>query len=129
MTGELLQWLAGFPPAPTTFIIAMLPVIELRGALPIAFTTFDLPLAEAILYAVLGNLIIVPPLYLFLHVFSRALRRWSPRFDKVFVWYIERTRTKIHSKYERWGLLALIIFVATPLPGTGCVWRLVSLPH
>lgn len=102
-----------------TILISALPVIELRGALPIAITVYHLPVWQAMLWSIVGNVVIVPPLYWFLKFVAVWARRHSILFDRFFVWYIERARMKFHGQYERWGILALILFVAVPLPGTG----------
>ena len=108
-----------FSDALKTIIIAATPIIELRGALPIAISVYHLPVWQAILWSVVGNIVIIPPLFWFLQYVSVWARRHSSFFDRFFVWYIDRARAKFHGHYERWGMLALILFVAVPLPGTG----------
>jgi uncharacterized membrane protein len=119
MVETISSALSALPQELVVFIVAMLPVLELRGALPLALTVYDMPLGAALFWALIGNLVTIPPLYFFLRHGTRIMRSASPAFDKAFTWYVERTRVKFHAHYERWGPLALIAFVAIPLPGTG----------
>jgi uncharacterized membrane protein len=107
----------GFSEALAVFIISMLPIIELRGALPVAINVFDMPWYYAFTLAFLGNLLPVPFILLFFRAITRWLRRWSV-FERFFNWLFERTmrRGRMIEKYERIGLA---LFVAVPLPVTG----------
>jgi uncharacterized membrane protein len=67
---------------------------------------------------VLGNLLPIIPLLLFLEPVSNYLRRYQV-FDKFFTWMFSRTRRNNTKSFEKYGLLALTIFVAIPLPATG----------
>jgi len=99
------------------FVISMLPVVELRGALPVAINVFDIPWYYAFAIAFVGNLLPVPFILLFFEKVARWLRRW-PVFERFFSWLLERTRrrSQLAVKYERIGLA---LFVAVPLPVTG----------
>ncbi|OPX78422.1 MAG: putative small multi-drug export protein [Methanosaeta sp. PtaB.Bin039] len=101
-----------------TMFVAMSPISELRGAIPLAIGFYGLPPWEAYLLSVTGNLIPVIPLLLFLGPVSELLMRhpWGHGF---FTWLFSRTRRKHLQKSETFGMLALAIFVAIPLPMTG----------
>ena len=92
------------------------PVVELRGAIPLAVSMGISPLS-AFLISVIGNLLPVP---LLLVVFSpiTAQLRETKLLKKIFSWLEERTRRKasLVQKYEFWGL---VLFVAIPFPTTG----------
>ncbi len=98
-------------------IISTLPIVELRGAIPVGIVSFQLSWWSAYCWAVLGNLIPVIPLLLFLGMLSRSMSRVKG-FSKFFSWLFERTRrrSKIVEQYESLGLM---LFVAIPLPVTG----------
>ena len=100
-----------------TFLIGILPVSELRGAIPYALTKGGLEWPEAYIFAVLGNFLPVIPLLIFLERISDWLRRY-PVFDRFFNWFFKRTRRK-GKLIERFETLGLILFVAIPLPVTG----------
>jgi len=106
------------PPELTTLVIAMLPIVELRGALPLAMSIFGFGFWKAYFLSVIGNIAPIIPLLIFLKNFSDWLMTHSFFFKKFFTWWFERTRrhSDIVEKYETLGLM---LFVAVPLPMTG----------
>jgi uncharacterized membrane protein len=116
---KTVAWLGarGLSPVWIVLLISMIPIIELRGAIPIAILFFkmDAPLAVGI--SILGNMLPVPVILLLMDRFFALLRkfRWGERFED---WIFKRTRNKgkVVQKYEAIGLT---IFVGIPLPGTG----------
>lgn len=101
-----------------TVIAAALPVSEVRGAIPLAIGMYGYAPWQAYLLSVLGNLLPVIPLLLFLGPVSDYLRRFSWG-DRFFSWLFARTRRRYIQDHENFGLTALVIFVAIPLPMTG----------
>ncbi len=99
------------------FIVAMLPFVELRGAIPLGIY-WGLPPILVFIVAVLGNILPVPFFLLFLEGIEKYVRR-SERLSSLLDWIFERTYRKADEKVRRWEYLALIFFVAIPLPGTG----------
>ena len=100
-----------------TFLMAMVPVIELRGAIPYGVLAgFSVP--ESFILAVLGNLAPIP----FLVVFTRKVFEWlrtkSEWLDK-FVRRMEAKAEKNKGLVQKYEFLGLVILVAIPLPGTG----------
>jgi uncharacterized membrane protein len=98
-------------------LMAMIPLGELRASIPFAIGIHHMPVPQAFLLSVLGNMLPVLPLLLFLEPVSNWLRRYRV-FDKFFGWLFARTR-RYSAKVERYGALALAPFVAIPLPVTG----------
>ncbi len=100
-----------------TFFLAMLPITELRVALPWGWTIGNLSWAAAFGWAVAGNFLISIPILLLLEPVSTWLMRyrWGDRF---FNWLFARTRRKgkLIETAEFWGL---VVFVGIPLPVTG----------
>lgn len=101
-----------------TMIAAALPISEVRGAIPLAIGVYGFSPLQAYLLSVLGNLLPIIPLLLFLGPVSDFLRRFSIG-DRFFSWLFARTRSKYIKDHENFGLTALAIFVAIPLPMTG----------
>ena len=98
------------------FVVAMVPVLELRGAIPIG-VGIGLPLIPTYIAAILGNILPVPFLVLFskkILTFLAKCKKIGPFFQKV----IDRANSKA-AKFGKYELLALFVFVAIPLPGTG----------
>lgn len=102
----------------TTFLAAMAPVSELRGAIPLGVSLGLSPVVATAL-AVVGNALPVFPLLFFLTYGSAFAMKKSPLIAKVLTWVFERTRKKHGDRFERFGVLALLLFVAVPLPLTG----------
>jgi len=103
----------------STFLIAMIPIGELRAAIPIALSVYRLSPLNAFVWAVLGNLIPVLLLLWLLEPLTKYLDDHFYSLNRFFAWLFERTRRKHSRKFELWGALALISFVAIPLPMTG----------
>lgn len=114
----LIELFSSMPGWLATFLLAMSPIFELRGAIPLAIGVYDLPPPEAYAISVVGNLIPVVFLLLYLEPVSRWLMRYRP--GKIFFdWLFTRTYRKHAERHRKYGLLALIFFVALPLPVTG----------
>ena len=102
------------------FLISMVPLIELRGAIPYA-VGFDLPLVPSYIVAVIGNMLPVP----FIFLFGRKILEWGKDLKYVggfFRWCLEKGEkagAKLESKAGRGLYIALLLFVGIPLPGTG----------
>lgn len=102
----------------------MVPVVELRGALPYALGPWmgqPLPLLQAYLICIIGNMLPVPLIYLF----ARKLLEWGknkPLIGKPFTWCLEKGKKGGEALQKKAGqglFLALMLFVGIPLPGTG----------
>lgn len=102
-----------------TIFIAMSPVVELRGAIPVALFQYHLSPWSAFFFSVLGNMIPTFFLLLCLEKVSAFFSSKSFLFEKTINWFFERTRKKHSNKFNRSKELALMLFVAVPLPLTG----------
>ena len=114
------------------FIISMIPMIELRGAVPVALSPADmtfffglqgmgLPVIPAYITCIVGNMLPVP----FIFFFARKVLEWGadkPVIGKFFTFCLEKGHKggqKLHEKAGRGLFLALLLFVGIPVPGTG----------
>ena len=100
-----------------TVLIGMIPVFELRAALPVAITVFNLPWYEAFYLSVIGNLLPVPFLLLFFDGVSRIIQKNAT--GKRFIDWLLRLGDKRSDMVRKYKLVGLAFFVAVPLPGTG----------
>jgi len=98
---------------------SMLPITELRLAIPVAIGVYNMSAATAFFWAVLGNIIPIIFILWFLKTISDFLSRHSNHFNRFFAWLFKRTRRSHSKKFERWKEFTLIILVAIPLPFTG----------
>lgn len=102
------------------FFISMVPLIELRGAIPYA-VGFDLPLLPSYIICILGNMLPVPVIFLF----ARKVLEWGadkPVIGKFFSFCLEKGHkggVKLQQKAGRGLFVALLLFVGIPVPGTG----------
>ena len=101
----------------TSFLISMVPVVELRGGLPYGIA-LGLPYPLALTAAVLGNMLPVPFIIVYIQRIFAWLRRIWKKLDGMITSLEERADRK-GDKVRRYGLLGLVILVAIPLPGTG----------
>ncbi len=104
-----------------TFFIAMVPLIELRAAVPFGMA-MGIEYMPALIVSVVGNMLPVPIVYFFARKFLiwGARQRYIGKFCNVFLVKGERAGQKLVARTGRYGLfLALLLFVGIPLPGTG----------
>ena len=103
-----------------TFLISMVPLIELRGAIP-AGVGFGVPWYWAVLISMVGNMLPVP----FVFFFARRVLEWGadkPVIGKFFTWCLNKGHKggeKLKEKAGKGMFWALMLFVGIPLPGTG----------
>ena len=102
-----------------TFLIAALPIIELRGAIPNALILWKLSPLTVYFAAILGNIFSMILALVLLEPLSKFLMKHFKFFNNFFTNLFEKTRKKHNHRFEKWGALALISFVAIPLPFTG----------
>lgn len=100
-----------------TFIISMIPVIELRGAIPIG-VSLGLSHISALCISVIGNMLPVPFIIVFIRQIFAFMRKHMP-FLNNFVAKMEQKVENNRDFIYKWQLLGLALFVAIPLPGTG----------
>lgn len=102
------------------FLVSMVPLIELRGAIPIA-QGMGLPIVPSYIVCIIGNMIPVP----FIYLFARRVLVWGadkPVIGKFFTFCLEKGEKggkKLTAKAGRGLFVALLLFVGIPLPGTG----------
>lgn len=103
-----------------TLLISMTPIIELRGAIPIAVGAFHLSYLEAFLISLIGNIIPIFFIVKYIRPLFDFFGRFKP-FKKIIDWASERATKKIaeSEKLQNFTAIGLFLFVAVPLPGTG----------
>ncbi len=102
------------------FLVSMVPLIELRGAIPIS-QGLHLPIVQSYVICIVGNMLPVP----FIYLFARKVLVWGadkPVIGGFFSWCLEKGEKggrKLQDAAGRGLFLALLLFVGIPLPGTG----------
>jgi len=97
-------------------IISMLPIIELRGAIPVAFA-LGMPLLPSFIVSIIGNILPIP----FILLLIKPVCTWL-KTTRLFAWlprFLERKVAQKQDKITRYAKWGLFLFVAIPLPGTG----------
>ena len=110
--------IAKLNPKLVVFLISMLPIVELRGSIPVG-AALGMTWWVNYLLSAAGNLLPVP----FILLFIRAILKWMKtvtflKFDKIAEW-VENKAHKHSSSIRKYGALGLYLFVAIPIPGTG----------
>ena len=103
------------------FLISMIPIIELRGAIPIS-QIWGMPIIPSYIVCIIGNMIPVP----FVYFFAERLLEWGKNkkvIGKICAWCLKKGRRagkKVSEKTGKHGaFIALMLFVGIPIPGTG----------
>jgi len=117
---DIMQWLTETEGGKIvfTFLVSMVPVIELRGAIPFGHNVLGLGIWPTFFASVIGNIIPVPFIIVYIRRIFQWMRRTLPRLDSL----VDSLEQKAHLKgrtVSKYKYLGLMIFVAIPLPGTG----------
>lgn len=103
-----------------TGIIGMVPIVELRGAIPVGVFTFNLNYIESFICSFIGNIIPVYFIVKYIRPIFNFLGRWKP-FKVIIDWASEKANKQIaeNKRLQNFVALGLFLFVAIPVPGTG----------
>ena len=102
-----------------TCILASLPLVEQRLAIPMGHFAFGLPIIMATIAGIAANILSVGVVLWFLPTVTKYCAKNSPRFHKILQKIYTKTRAKHSTRIKLWGEASLIFFVAVPIPGSG----------
>ena len=119
MIAHLLGLFNGLPHGLVVLIFAALPVIEVRGSIPLGLFYFKMDTLSVLLISFVGGVLPVFPILWALENLTGALRNIEI-FDRFFGWLFAHTKSK-SGLIERFELVGLTLFMALPIPGTG-IW-------
>ena len=102
----------------SVFLCSMIPIIELRGAIPMAFV-LGMPWWQAYIISVVGNMLPVPFILLFIPKILAWMQKCKIRFFNKFANWLNRKVEKNRPKIEKYAFWGVCAFVAIPLPTTG----------
>ena len=114
-----MEWFQQLPGEWAVFVTAMLPLIELRGAIPLGLAWYEMSPLTVYALAVVGNLLPLVVLLSVIKSVSKATSTYSKTGAKLFEVVFRHARHKWEGKYARYGTIALILFTAIPFPLTG----------
>ncbi|HEX8974708.1 MAG TPA: small multi-drug export protein [Patescibacteria group bacterium] len=115
----IINLFSGFPKELATFIIALIPVTELRASIPLAVKIYHMAPFFAWFYSVAGTFFAMLLIVFLLDPIANFLSRYFEIFKNFFAWLFEHTRKKAGSKMEKYGSWAIFILAATPIPLLG----------
>lgn len=115
----IISWFSAFPKELATFLIAAIPITELRAAIPVAYKVYNLSAVSSWLWSVLGTYAAMVIIVLLLDPIAKLLSGWFEMFNKFFNWLFEHTRKRANHKFEKYGSWAVFILAAIPVPFLG----------
>ncbi len=115
----IFSWFQDFPGWLAAFLIAMIPVTELRAALPLAHKVYGLSAFWAWFWSVAGTYAAMVIIVLLLDPIAKFLSHHMKLFEKFFNWLFEHTRRRANGKMEKYGEWAIFLLSATPIPLLG----------
>jgi len=119
MHALIISWFVGFPHWLATFLVAMIPVTELRAALPLAYNVYRMSAFDAWLWSVLGTFAAMVIIVFLLDPIARFLSKYIGFFKKFFDWLFEHTRKRAADKMQKYGAWAIFILAAISIPFLG----------
>jgi len=113
-----VTWFADLPHEWAVFLLAMLPITELRAAIPISITIYGMPVLKTLMIAVVGNLV---PTFFLLLLLPRMhdcilKQKW---IGPIFLKKLRDAEKYFSGNHAKYGAIALVLFVGIPLPMTG----------
>jgi len=115
---NFIELFSSFNSSWATFFIAMLPIAELRVAIPVAIEIYKLNPWWAFIISIVGNMVPVTIILLLVPKIHSWLLRQKV-IGKMFGYFLTRAENKFKNDFNKWGLVGLAIFVGIPLPMTG----------
>ena len=106
-----------FPEELVVLLVSTLPIIELRGAIPLGLS-MGLSLSKVIILSLLGNMMVVPIIFILFNPIVGFLSQLWP-FSKLINWVRDRTLYRSRQMIKKYSIIGLLFLVAIPLPTTG----------
>lgn len=117
MAQAIINFFTQFPPELGTVLMAIFPIAE-RFALPVAIAVFKLPAWEAFVLVILGNIMPIVAILYLAESFHKWVTEHAGFFGKHWVKAIAHVQKKF-ARYEKFGLIGLLIFLSIPSPING----------
>ena len=115
---ELFEFLKNISNEVYVFIVSMLPIVELRGAIPLG-AAMGMNIFECYFLSVIGNLLPIPFVLVFVKKIIEWLQYSKIKFLNKIANFLINKAEKRSDKVDKFSLWGLCLFVAIPLPGTG----------
>ncbi len=103
----------------TVALVAMTPIVGIRGAIPLAIFVYEMSIPSALFWSILGEFFPVFFILLFLKSISEWLSKKFLVFKRFFDFLFSKTRRDYDKRLEKYGLFALFLYTGIPFPFTG----------
>lgn len=113
-----IVWVSSLPHELAVFLLSMIPITEFQASIPIGIEVYKLPVWEVWILAVVGDVV---PVFFLLKIIPKVYN-WllrQPLIGKLFLRKVEKDRDAFAHKYAKYGMIALLMFIALPFPLTG----------
>ncbi len=117
----MIEWVSGLNHYLATAILSMAPLVETSGSIPVALLVYHWPPVLAYFWTVAFNILPIPFIFWLLPHLTYLLGRFSPHLHQLVQNFYASKIRKHSSTFDKYGALALVIFLAIPGPGSG-VW-------
>lgn len=114
---KIIEISSNLPSEIVVFVLSMLPISELRGAIPVGISVYKLSIEKALFIALVGNFSFVIPFLLFLNTLHKHCMKIS-WYKNFFNWWYSKVKAKTKN-IEKYEYIGLTLFVGIPLPMTG----------
>ncbi len=121
MREAIVAYFETWPSWLATVIVSMIPLTEMQLAIPLAVHRWQMSPLTAVGLALIGNLLVLVPLYFGLERLRALLQRFAPMLVRPIDAMLARGRGKVQEQFNRYGAVALFLFTAIPFPLSG-VW-------
>ena len=115
----IISWFSDFPRELATFLIAIIPVTELRASIPLAYKVYGMSAFSSWLFSVLGTFFTMLMILFMLDPIEKFLSKHIEFFNKFFRWLFSYSRKKADKRIEVFGEWAIFVLAATPIPLLG----------
>lgn len=115
----IISLFGDLPRSLATFLIAIIPITELRVSLPLAYKVYGLSAFWSWFWSVAGTFSAMVFIVLLLDPIAKFLSKYIRIFELFFNWLFEHTRRRANGKMEKYGEWAIFILAATPIPFLG----------
>ncbi len=117
----LFSWASSIPPWLATIVLSALPITECRLTIPVAILSWHLSPIAAYVLAMIGNAIPIAPIFFGFQWFRSWAAKYAPWSTKWLDRIIDHAHSKLGKQYEQYGIVALVVLSAIPIPGGG-IW-------
>ncbi len=114
-----MEFWTSLAPQIKIFVLAMLPIAEVRLAIPVGLTVYGQSVVTTFIFAAAGNIAAASIVFIGFHTFADTIIQKIPKIGNLLEKYLDRARRVFTGKYKHWGVVGLVLFVGIPLPMTG----------